>query len=68
MVDHLGKNKAKALGELHRVLKPGGRLLLALWVPNWPMFAVANVFSLFLTPPRTWKEWGPLGFGFKNLR
>lgn len=64
VVDHLGKNKAKALGELHRVLKPGGRLLLALWVPGWPMFAVANVFSLFLTPPRTWKEWARSA-GFK---
>jgi SAM-dependent methyltransferase len=63
-VDHLGKDKAKALGELHRVLKPGGRLLLMFWVPGWPMFAVANVFSLFLTPPRTWKEWASAA-GFK---
>jgi hypothetical protein len=37
---------------------------LALWAPGWPMFTVANVFSLFLTPPRTWKEWARSA-GFK---
>jgi len=63
-VDHLGKNKAKALSELHRVLKPGGRLLLAFWIPGWAMFAVANVFSFFLTRPRIWKEWARSA-GFK---
>ena len=53
--DHLGKNKQRALSEIFRVLKPGGRFLLAVWVPSWPMFAVANIFSLLLTPRAAWR-------------
>lgn len=53
--DHLGKYMEQALGEVFRVLKPGGRFLLAVWVPGWAMFAVANVLSFFLTPKRTWR-------------
>ncbi|CAN5890337.1 hypothetical protein BH11PSE1_BH11PSE1_25240 [soil metagenome] len=54
--DHLGPQKLKALGETHRVLKPGGRFLMAVWVPGLTMFAVANVLSLFLTTKAQWRD------------
>jgi SAM-dependent methyltransferase len=54
--DHLGAGKAAALAETCRVLKPGGRFLMAVWVPGWTMFAVANVLSLFLTGKATWRR------------
>jgi SAM-dependent methyltransferase len=53
--DHLGEAKPRALAEIFRVLKPGGRFLLAVWTPGWPMFAVANVFSFFLTSRSDWR-------------
>ena len=48
--DHLGGAKQRSLSEVMRVLKPGGRFLMVVWTPGWSMFAVANLFSLFLTP------------------
>jgi len=54
--DHLGAQKAQGLGEVVRVLKPGGRFLMAVWVPGWTMFAVANVLSFFLTSKAAWRE------------
>lgn len=53
--DHLGRQKLQALGETYRVLKPGGRFLMAVWVPGLTMFAVANVLSLFLTTKAQWR-------------
>lgn len=53
--DHLGQQKQQALREIFRVLKPGGRFLMAVWVPGWVMFAVANVLSFFLTSRRQWR-------------
>ena len=53
--DHLGANKELALREMFRVLKPGGRFLMAVWVPGLVMFAVANVISFFLTPKSAWR-------------
>ena len=54
--DHLGGGKALALAEAFRVLKPGGRFLMAVWVPGWPMFAVGNIFSFFLTSRAQWRR------------
>lgn len=53
--DHLGRRKEQALREILRVLKPGSRFLMAVWVPGWAMFAVANVFSFFLTSKHVWR-------------
>ncbi len=53
--DHLGKYKEQALREVFRVLKPGSRFLMAVWVPGWAMFAVANVLSFFLTSKHVWR-------------
>ena len=53
--DHLGPGKEQGLREVARVLKPGGRFLMAVWIPGWTMFAVANLFSLFLTSKAAWR-------------
>jgi len=53
--DHLGAGKQAALKEIHRVLKPGGRFLMAVWVPGWAMFALGNVLSFFLTSKARWR-------------
>ncbi|HQT52060.1 MAG: class I SAM-dependent methyltransferase [Phenylobacterium sp.] len=53
--DHLGSGKAGALSETLRVLRPGGRFLMAVWVPGLAMFAVGNVLSLFLTSKARWR-------------
>jgi SAM-dependent methyltransferase len=54
--DHLGKAKQQGLDEVCRVLKPGGRFLMAVWVPGWAMFTVGNLFSLFLTSKAAWRR------------
>jgi SAM-dependent methyltransferase len=56
VMDHLGPHKEQGLREIQRVLKPGGRFLLIVWVPGWAMFAVANVLSFFLTSKGSWRE------------
>ena len=55
-IDHLGQQKEQGLREMLRVLKPGGRFLLVVWVPGWTMFAVVNVLALFLSPKRAWRR------------
>jgi SAM-dependent methyltransferase len=54
--DHLGSAKQKGLEEVFRVLKPGGRFLMAVWVPGWAMFTVGNLFSLLLTSKGAWRK------------
>ena len=56
MFDHLGADKPAALREAFRVLKPGARFLMAVWVPGWPAFAVANILSFFVTSRAEWRR------------
>jgi len=54
-IDHLGSQKETGLAQIFKVLKPGGRFLLVVWVPGWTMFAVVNVLSFFLTGKAGWR-------------
>ncbi|MHB8177709.1 MAG: class I SAM-dependent methyltransferase [Vulcanimicrobiaceae bacterium] len=55
-IDHLGARIEWGLREVSRVLKHDGRFLLAVWVPSWAMFAVANVLSFSLKSRRWWRN------------
>ena len=55
-MDHLGPGKQQGLDEVYRVLKPGGRFLMVVWVPGWTTFAMANVLSFFLTSKEHWRR------------
>ncbi len=57
MIDHLGNQKLQCLKEINRILKPGGRLLMIVIVPNLTSFAIANVFSFFLSSKKQWKAY-----------
>ncbi|MCC6524890.1 MAG: class I SAM-dependent methyltransferase [Polyangiaceae bacterium] len=63
VIDHMKQHKEAALAEIHRVLAPGGRLLLVVWVPGWTTFALANVFSFLLTSKAGWRRLAK-GVGF----
>ena len=56
MIDHLGKYKLDALIEINRVLKPGNRFLLIVFVPNYATFSVFNVLCFTLTSRKGWRE------------
>ena len=56
VIDHLKQHKKAALAELHRVLKPGGRFLMVVWVPGWATFSLANVFCFMLTSKAGWRK------------
>jgi len=56
MIDHLGKFKIDALREINRVLKPGGRFLLIVFVPNFATFSVFNVLCFSLTSRKGWRQ------------
>lgn len=64
--DHLGQAKQRGLEEARRVLKPGGRFLVAVWVPGWSMFAVGNILSFFLTSKAGWRRMADKA-GFRRL-
>lgn len=56
VMDHLGNGKQQGLAEVFRVLKPGGRFLMVVWVPGWTSFAIGNVFSFHLTSKKQWRK------------
>jgi SAM-dependent methyltransferase len=56
MVDHLGKYKLDALREINRILKPGGRFLLIVFVPGYATFSVMNIMSFALTSKKGWRS------------
>lgn len=56
MMDHLGKYKLDALKEINRCLKPGGRMLLIVFVPGYATFSVFNVMCLSLTSRKGWRK------------
>jgi SAM-dependent methyltransferase len=55
VIDHLKQHKKAGLAEIFRVLKPGGRFLMVVWVPGLATFALANVFCLGLTSTAGWR-------------
>jgi len=56
MVDHLGKYQLDALREINRVLKPGNRFLLIVFVPNYATFSVFNAMCFTLTSRKGWRD------------
>jgi SAM-dependent methyltransferase len=67
VIDHLKENKKKGLAEILRVLKPGGRLLMVVWVPGWVTFSLANVFCLLLTTKAGWRKFATeVGFHIQD--
>jgi ubiquinone/menaquinone biosynthesis C-methylase UbiE len=57
-IDHLGKDKLKALKEINRVLKKDGKLLMIIMLPNYAAIMVLNIISIFLLTSR--KKWNQL--------
>jgi SAM-dependent methyltransferase len=57
MIDHLGTQKLQCLKEIYRILKPGGRLLMVVIVPNLTSFGIVNVLSFMLTSKSGWKKY-----------
>ncbi|MBY9006359.1 MAG: class I SAM-dependent methyltransferase [Candidatus Lokiarchaeota archaeon] len=55
-IDHLGKNKLKALKEINRVLKLDGKFLLVVFVPNIITFLAANILCLSFISKKKWKR------------
>jgi len=56
MIDHLGKYKLPALKEIERILKPGGKFLLIVFVPNWVTFSIFNILCFSLTSVNGWRK------------
>jgi SAM-dependent methyltransferase len=67
VIDHLKQHKKTGLAEIRRVLKPGGRFLMVVWVPGWATFSLANVFCFLLTTKAGWRKLaGEVGFSIRD--
>jgi SAM-dependent methyltransferase len=67
VIDHLGPHKQAGLAEIHRVLKPGGRFLMVVWVPGWATFSLANVLCFLLTSKAGWRKLAArVGFSIRD--
>jgi ubiquinone/menaquinone biosynthesis C-methylase UbiE len=67
VIDHLKQHKKTGLAEIRRVLKPGGRFLMVVWVPGWATFALANVFCFLLTTKAGWRKLAAeVGFSIRD--
>jgi SAM-dependent methyltransferase len=56
VIDHLKEHKQTGIAQIYRVLKPGGRFLMVVWVPGWITFSLANVFCFLLTTKAGWRK------------
>ena len=56
MIDHLGEHRSRALKEINRILKPGGRMLMIVLTPTLASFSILNVLSFMLTSKKQWKS------------
>ena len=67
VIDHLKDQKKAGLTEICRVLKPGGRFLMVVWVPGWATFSLANVFCFLLTTKAGWRRLAvEVGFSLRD--
>jgi SAM-dependent methyltransferase len=58
VIDHVGKDKLKALKEINRVLKKNGKLLMMIMLPNYAAIMVLNIIGILILTSR--KKWNQL--------